>query len=428
MPKLAVRLGLISSLNLLASFVAQWWTLVFIGPGGQTDALYAGLAVPQVLLLVVTGSLGYVLVPLLAGKPPAKVREHAWGFFILIGGIFGTISLVLAISAGNWVPLLVPGFSAELRSLTVELTRIQLGGMPFAALAAVVLAVYRAKHHFIWPELAQLAVAVAAVGALFWALPKMGITSAAWIFSIRPIVLVLLLVPVLKRYKSPDWSDAAFRTAWQRIKPVLAGTTYYKSGPLVDRYLSSFAPVGSPSILFFGLQVLDAVHGIVNRALTTPLMTRLADAARQQAWRKFRRLYRMQVVLVTATMTVGILVLLVVGKEVLRLFVGHGSVTEENVNLLWLLLILMSGYLIGGGLGQPLSVAFYAIGETKVPTAIGVAGFTVGVILKVVLFFRWGLPGIALGLTAHHIFNGLAFLFCVERAIKKRIDGTNPTA
>ena len=425
MGRLALRLGLIAVLNLIVAFLIQWWTLIAIGPGNQTDALYAALAVPQVLLIVVTGSLTPVLVPLFAGQPRESMHRDAWGFFLLVGGVFLIVSAVLSVSAGLWVPLLFPGFDAVLHRLTVELARIQLVGMFFSTLSAVLIAAYRAHHRFLWPELAQLGVLVLALGVMVWALPKFGIRSAAWIFSLRAVLLVLLLAPVLGRFMVPDWGNAVFRSAWRRIKPLLAGTTYYKSGPLVDRYLSSFVPPGGLSILYFGQQILDGAHNVVNKALTTPLLTRLVDAAQAQAWREFRRLYLRQAAFVTVLMMSGIAILLTAGKLLLHLLVGHGAVTADNVELLWWLLVCMGGFLIGGGLGQTLSVAFYAVGETRIPTLIGVIGFSVGLLLKVVLFFRWGLSGIALGLTVHHLLNGLAFLICVERMVRAKIGGAS---
>ena len=78
--------------------------------GIETDALFAGMAVPQLILMVVSSSLTHVLVPLLATEDAGTFRQNAWGFFLGISGIFTVLALLLYVTAAYWVPWLVPGF------------------------------------------------------------------------------------------------------------------------------------------------------------------------------------------------------------------------------------------------------------------------------------------------------------------------------
>src|ERR1044071_1429218 len=93
--RLPLSLGVLSSLNLLFALLAQWYVVVTLGAGAETDELLAGAAVPQLVLAVFSGSLSYVLVPLLAGESRERFQEDAWGFLWLVGGAFAALALVL---------------------------------------------------------------------------------------------------------------------------------------------------------------------------------------------------------------------------------------------------------------------------------------------------------------------------------------------
>ena len=55
--RLAVILGGLAGVNILLTFFYQWYVLITIGPGWQTDAFFAGMAVPQLFLAVLSGSM-----------------------------------------------------------------------------------------------------------------------------------------------------------------------------------------------------------------------------------------------------------------------------------------------------------------------------------------------------------------------------------
>jgi putative peptidoglycan lipid II flippase len=171
MTKLILSLGPLAAANVFLALVSHCYIFLTIGPGIETDAFYAGIAVPQLVLSVLSGTLFYVMVPLLAGENEKNLNQGVWSFFFLIGGILGSLALGLFVLAPVWIALLLPGFSRECLSLSVDLTRIQLIGMIFSALSCVLRAAYHARQNFFWPESSQLVESVFGLGALLWALP-----------------------------------------------------------------------------------------------------------------------------------------------------------------------------------------------------------------------------------------------------------------
>jgi putative peptidoglycan lipid II flippase len=420
--KLNLALGTLAGANLVLSLIIQWYVVTRLGVGAATDALFAGMAVPQLVLAVVSGSLMHVLVPLLSGEGAGAFGETAWGFFLGITLLFAVIAGVLYLAAPLWVAWLLPGFSPSLRALTALLTRIQLVGMVFTASLSVLWSAYHARNRFIWAELAPAVSSVLVLAALVPALPRFGVVAAAWANVARNALPVLFLLPGLGRWHAPRWGSPAMKTAWQRLRPLLAGTAYYKTDPLVDRFLSSMASSGSLSILYLGQQIWGAAAQIINKAIAAPMVPLLAVRAKAGSWTAFRTIFRRRLVWMALLTGAGFVAFLAVGEPVLRLLIGHGGVTAENVESLWRIMVGLAGVLIAGSVGQITSTAFYSFGDTRTPTRLGILTYTIYVPAKVLAFFSFGLMGVAVATSLFVLVNVLLQMAFLGPAIRSRAE------
>lgn len=412
MTNLILSLGALAAANVLVAFLSQGYVLFKVGPGIETDALYAGMTVPQLILSVLTSTLFYVTVPLMAGEDEKHLSQGAWGFFLLIGGILGIFGLALYLLTPFWVPLLVPGFSSDGLTLTEKLTRIQLIGMVFSALGCALRAAYHARQRFFWPELIQLMESVIGLCVLIWALPRFGIQAAAWVSVLRAILQTLLLLPGLGSYSKPEWSNAMMRGAWRRIRPLALATLYYKSGPLVDRFLASMAPSGGLSLFYLSQQIYGTATQLISKAVVGPMLPLLAVHAKTGQSVLFERIYRTRLLGVTGLAAATGLLLLWVGGPLLRL---RGEINEEDIRNFWWIMVALAGFFIGGVMGQILSSAFYAKGDVTTPIKVGIIGFTFGMVLKVIGFSAYGLVGIAFGTTLYYLGNAFALYLLLKK-------------
>ncbi len=418
--KLNLALGSLATANLVLSLLTQWYVITRLGVGTATDALFAGMAVPQLVLAVVSGSLMHVLVPLLAGEEAGAFGRAVWGFFLGITLLFGLIAALLSLAAPLWVSWLLPGFSPAARDLTVVLTRIQLIGMVFTASLSVLWSAYHARNRFIWAESAPVLASVLALAALVPALPRYGVVAAAWANVARSALPVVLLLPGLGRWHRPRWRSPAMTAAWKRLRPLLAGTAYYKTDPLVDRFLSSMAPTGGLSILYLGQQIWGAAGTIINKAIAAPMVPLLAVQAKAGSWPAFRTTFRKRLLWMAVLTGAGFAAFLAVGEPALRLLIGHGGVTQQNVRSLWRIMVGLAGVLIAGAVGQITSTTFYAFGDTKTPTRLGIVTYTIYVPAKVLAFFSFGLMGVAVATSLFVLVNALLQMSLLGPAVRSR--------
>jgi len=392
-----------------------WYVVTRLGVGIESDSFFASGALPQLIFLVISFSLTQVLVPILSTEDESTFRRDAWGFFLGVTGFFTIIALILFVTAGYWVPLIVPGFSTEARQLAISLSRIQLLAMIGNASVVVLWSVFYARQRFLWTEISSVIANALSLGFLFWTLSRYGIVAAAWATVLNLGLKVVLLMPILGRWQRPQWNSYAMKEAWRRIKPFLLGQTYAKSDPLIDRFLTSLTTAGSLSLLYIGQQVYSAANLIVTKAISTPAVPHLAIAAKSGDWASFKRIYHQRLLWMLAITVAAGIGLFLIGEPLLRLMIGHGGITIQNVRMLWWIMLALVGVLIGGAAGQVISGAFYAIGDTRTPTMLFIGTYTVYIPLKILVFLRYGLIGLAVATSMHLTVNFVLQLLMLQR-------------
>lgn len=419
--RLSFKLGCLAGGNVLLAFFYQWYILNEVGPGSETDALFAAMVVPQLLLTVIAGSMTQVLVPLLTIENEGDFQKEAWNFFQGIGFVFLALALLLFATAAVWTPWIVPGFDLETQLLTITLLRVQLVGMVFMGLNGVARSAYYSKQKFIWAEMSAVLGTLGSLVLLLWGLPRFGIIMAAWAMVLRSAMQTILLLPGFGGYRIPDWKSETARQAWDRLYPLLLGSIFYKTGDLVDRFLASMTSAGQLSLLYFGSQIYLAGNLILSKALATPMVPLLAKRASEREWFLFRRIVNNRLLWalgITLAVFVGIVFS---GTSVLSFLFGHGRFTVDEVLTLYWVLIALVGIWIGGALGQILSNGFYAKGNTRTPTKIGIFGFTIGLVMKVVGFWYCGIFGIAVGTSLYYLLNVFLLKFALQKDLNHRI-------
>jgi peptidoglycan biosynthesis protein MviN/MurJ (putative lipid II flippase) len=417
--KQGLGLGGLAVGNSALAFLMIWYVVTSIGVNVETDAFFASGALPQFVFIVLSATLLPVLVPLLTTRDAEHFSADAWSFFTLTAALFTLIAVVLYAASAVWVPLLVPGFSATGKLLTISLTRIQLISMVLNAVIVALWAAQHARGRFVWVEFSGLIANLAGLLFLAFALPRFGIRAAAWNAVFYNSLKLLFLLPVVGRGHWPAWRSPTVREAARRFKPLLPGHLYLRADPMLDRFLTSMTGVGNLSLLYIAQQVYANIILVLGKAVVAPMTPKLAVEARAGAWTDYRRTYHSRLLLTLIVASLGCL-LLAVGTPALRLVIGHGGVTAGNVNMLWLIMVALAGAFVGGILSQVTAGAYYAMGNTKTPTKVSAFIYTFFILIKVAAFFKYGVLGLAITISAYSITNFLVQFLILGKAVAQQ--------
>jgi putative peptidoglycan lipid II flippase len=391
-----VSLGLVVTINLALQFLFQWYIITSLGAGLQTDALFGAMAVPQFILIVLSGSLTMVLIPLITKYGGDEFLEESWNYFQSVGLLFSGIAVVLLVTANWWVAWMLPGFKGPDFQLTINLARIQLIAMIFSALLSVVWAIHSARGNFFKIEYTSIAANIIAFVLIIAFIKPMGVYAVAWITVIRVMLQVIFLMRIMGYYRRPNFKSTSFKEVWKKLKPLMAGNAYYKTDTLADRYLTSTGASGELTLLNLAQQLYTIASSVVIKVLANTMVPVLARLHGESNEKEFYRFFNRRI-FITALIVVTIFILIIaIGYPLLLLLFKYKNFSTGDICQLWHLLIYLGGYWIAGTLGSLTANYFYSRGNTKTPTFIGVIIFTLYMPLKVISYKKFKLAGLAI--------------------------------
>ena len=195
----------------------------------------------------------------------------------------------------------------------------------------------------------------------------------------------------------------------------MLGTAYYKTDPLVDRFLLSMASSGNLSLYYLAQQIYGAVTQVINRATAVPMVPLLSNLYKQGECAEFHRTYHRKLFQTCLISFAGILLLGLFGQTMLELLIGHGNVNAGNVRELWWIMIWLAGMFMGGLVGQICSSTFYACGDTLTPTRISIISYTAYIPVKVGAFYLFGVIGLAITTSIYYLVNLSLQIYLLER-------------
>jgi putative peptidoglycan lipid II flippase len=407
-----IVLSSLTAVAIVLAFLNQWFIVHYLGAGTQSDLYFASLTLPQLIGMLVSGSVGFVLVPLLAGETPERASGRTWTAMACVLVPVAGLTVVLASSVTIWAPLMFPGIDAG--SELSQLCAIQLGSVVFNVAAAVAVAAYHGQSRFYWVAGSQVATAAASLALLPSAVSLHGVQGAAWLAVGRSVAQALLVVAGLGPVRFG--ADAQFRSElWRRVRPLLFGNAYLRFDILFDRYLSSMARPGDLSLYALAVQIYGAISQLVASAVTAPLIPALSVEKKEGRVPAASESYRWSFRLVLGAMAFVYLCAAFGGRPLLNAAARLGHLSAANAQQLHLILVCLGGVLIAGALGQVTSAVFYSAGNTSTPTRVGAIAFTLSLPMRWFGFKTAGISGLALGASAYVIASLLTQVVILKR-------------
>ena len=396
-----LSLGALATLNLLLAFVGQWLVFFVLGVGEQTDALYASLALPQVVALFLSTPVTGVLVPQLAGLGATEARTQASSAMLATLLVSGPVMVVLYLSAPVWTSVLLPGFRGEAHARVVELAQIHVFGAFAHAGFGVVWASVLARERLVAAEASQVVSSALSSAAIYPAAQAYGVEGVAWVLAFRSASRTLFALPFSFVRPTFRLRGANLRRVVRRSFPLSLSWLYRSTEELIDNYLLSMAPVGSVSLLNLAKSLYNAGLGVLNKSVLIPLSARFGILVKKQQLGELGRQVRRYRLGLVVFAFVGFGVLVVVGRPALALLIGHGGVTPENVQDLWMFVIALGGMLWGLNAAGVVAMAFNALGMTKLNSVVSACAYTLGVGFKIGGFWAFGALGLAVGTSVY---------------------------
>lgn len=185
----------------------------------------------------------------------------------------------------------------------------------------------------------------------------------------------------------------------------MIGTAYYKTDPILDKYLLSSTSSGILSLYYLSQQLYSAGTFVINKAIATPMVPSVSEYYKNREFVKLKQLLKFNLIILSFITIFAVIVLLAAGLPVIKLVGSIGRFTQENFETIWLIMIVMSGRFVFASIGTLLTVTFYAIGDTKTPTKYGMICYTIAIPLKIVFYYFYGFLGLAFATSMYYLLS-----------------------
>ena len=204
-------------------------------------------------------------------------------------------------------------------------------------------------------------------------------------------------------------------TVLKLIGPTIIGMACYQLNDLVSSALANRAGVGVYSSISYSLRLQELILGIFAVSIGTVILPDLTGFAKESKWESFNNMLT-QSIKIMALISIPItFYALIMSRNLITLVFSSGKFNEDSVQMT---MNVFRFHIIGLffiAVNRIISPAFYAQGNTTMPTIAGIINFVVNIILAAALVTPMSGPGIALALSVASAVNTVVlFLFLLR--------------
>jgi putative peptidoglycan lipid II flippase len=434
--RVLVTASLILTVAALASRLLGWIRLLVIGSqfgaSRELDAYFAAFRIPDAIFqLVVAGALSAALIPVFAGYRARGQDREAWMLassvinLVLIG--LAGLSLVMAIFAPIFVPIVAPGFDAPTTELTIRMTRVMLISPVLIGMGAVVSGILNTYQQFTVPAIAPLLYNLAIIAAAIFLTPFMGVEGLAVGVAIGSLAHLAVQVPNLARVgQRYDLTiglgqPGVRRVAWL-MGPRTLGLAAGQLNFLVSTVLASGLQEGSVTAYNYAFQLSQIPVGVIGVSIAVAMFPTLSQDAALGRIGPIRRQVStaIRVLLFVAVPLMAIMVVL--RQPLTDVFYQYGAFTdaasERTADALLFFALGLGGHIVV----HVLTRTFYAMQDTRTPVTWAIVAVAINVPLMAWLVGPMGVAGLALAFSISAVLEVLGLLWSLHRRIDS-VDG-----
>lgn len=373
------------------------------GTSADLDAFNAASTYPDLIFsLVAGGALASAFIPTLTGFLAKNDRQGGWYLSsVIINLVFiflGSLSLLSTLAA-PWIvqSILAPDYSPEMQALTASILRILLIAPTIFGISGILMSILNAHQSFIWPALAPSMLWIGMIIGVIFLAPQFGIFGLAWGYVLGAALHLLIQVPQLfrlpgRRYFSKiDLKFPAVREVGRLMGPRLLGVAAVQINFVVNTILATGMAVGSLASLKYAWAIMTMPQVVIAQSIAIaalPTFSALVAEGKTSEMRGSLVATLRGVILLSVPATVGLIIL---RQPIIATLFQRGAFTVDSTELVsWALLWYTIG-LLGHGVVEILSRAFYSMHDTKTPVLIGIGAMSLNVLFSLAFagMFEW---------------------------------------
>jgi len=376
------------------------------------DAFFVASVVPQYVITVLVGSLGFVFVPVFVDYLATGREDEAWR---IASSVINLTLLVLGVlvALGLLFPDAILGATAsglpkETLRLAAQIAVITWPSVLATGVVSLLTGIYQAQSRFGWPAAVPVIGAFVNLCLVVVLANRFGIIGLAISTTLGVFLQVGLLLPLaLKggRYRlTLNWRDPAVLQVLRLLLPLVLANVVSRSTSLLERFLASGMPEGSISHLGYAFRIFIVLIMLISTGITTVIFPRMAVNVASADLSDLRRTMsaglRLMWLAIAPMMVIGVVLALPLIVAVFQRGQFDASDSVAVARLLQVYLLALAPACLANIVGR----GFYVLRDTRTVAVLSSIESVAYIFYTIALAHLWGVTGIALGYV--FLYNG----------------------
>lgn len=419
MKKAAILLMIITMISKMFGFARDVTLSYFYGASNISDAYLIALTIPGVIFSFIGTGISTGYIPMYSNIEQEYGEEEGNKYTNNLVNILMIICTVIIffglLFTNQIVKIFALGFEGETLTLAVQFTKISLLGIYFTGLMYVFNGFLQIKGNYVVPALIGFPLNFFVILSIF-----LSSKTNILVLSIGSVIAtasqIVLILPFIhkKGYKYKpilDIKDRHIKNMIYITLPVIIGVSVNQINVLVDRTLASSIAVGGISALNYANRLNGFVQGIFVISISTVMYPMISKMAAENNINGLKKSVSEAVNAISLLVTPATVGAMIFAEPVVRLLFGRGAFDPQAILMTSNALFFYSIGMIGFGLREVLSRAFYSLQDTKTPMINAAIAMIMNIILNILFSRLMGIGGLALATSISAIFcTGLLFI------------------
>lgn len=375
-------------------------------PSQVQESYNAAFTIPDLIYnFLILGTLSAAFIPIFSQLIHTDNSYHQAqklidDVFTLVALVMGGLSVLLLLGAPLIMPLFAPGFEQERLDNAVILMRVMAFSPLIFSLSSIVSGVLHTYKRFIVVALAPILYNVGIIIGLVWLYPQFGVLGLGYGVVLGAIIHFLIKLPIMLK-ETPFRLRLATGIDWENLKPLWA--LYWPRIIILDLGLvslffgviiASLEDTGV-SILRYSFDLSQIPMGVFALSFIISVYPYLSQSFAEHDEARFASHIRITTSRILFLLIPIMVLMLNYRAQLVRIVYGGAEVGWEMTEMMIATFTLFALSIPFQGLVPLFSRTLLARHDSYTPMYVGGGGVLVNVILSVIFFQLWGVPGIA---------------------------------
>jgi putative peptidoglycan lipid II flippase len=424
MKKIAVYLMLITIISKILGFGREMALSYNYGASETSDAYLIAITIPATIFSLFASGIGAGYIPTYSKIMGAEGKPRADNFTSKLLSVLFIICTVIVIFVLAKTELLVKifasGFANETLHMTVDFTKITILSIYFVGTVSIFSSYLQINGNYLIPGAIGIPTNIILIVSIFLSVNNNSVLAYGYLIAM--IMQIILIIPFLSRQKYKynfilDIHDDYIVEITRNSIPLILGISINQINVLVDRTIASTITTGGISALNYSNKVTGFILGIFVLSIATIIYPMISKHFVENSLEKFKRLLSQSIVAVCILVIPSTIGAMFFSSEVILLLFGRGAFDKFAMNLTTISLFYYSLGMLGFGLRDIFSRAFYAMQDTTTPMKNAVVGVLLNIILNIILSRYLGIGGLALATSISATFTTILLFISLRKKI-----------